>query len=61
MSWAPTRFANGGHGASTTMTLVQHELAPEIIWFTPSEELLDDPPKMLTQIHETSFPKGMLG
>ncbi|TEB39783.1 hypothetical protein FA13DRAFT_1751049 [Coprinellus micaceus] len=43
------------------MTLVQHELAPEIIWFTPSEELLDDPPKTLTQIHQTSFSKGMLG
>jgi hypothetical protein len=43
------------------MTLVQHELAPEIIWFTPSEELLDDPAKTLTQIHETSFSKGMLG
>lgn len=35
-------------------------LAPEIIWFSPSEEYLEDPRKMLGLIHQSSATKGML-
>ncbi|RXW24426.1 hypothetical protein EST38_g1421 [Candolleomyces aberdarensis] len=35
-------------------------LAPEIIWFNPSEEYLEDPRKMLGLIHQSSARKGML-
>ncbi|KAG2009904.1 hypothetical protein CC2G_012778 [Coprinopsis cinerea AmutBmut pab1-1] len=36
-------------------------LAPEIIWFTPSEEYLDDPSVVLDTIHQQSVHKGLLG
>lgn len=35
-------------------------LAPEIIWFNPSEEYLEDPRKMLGLIQQSSARKGML-
>ncbi|TFK28052.1 hypothetical protein FA15DRAFT_665828 [Coprinopsis marcescibilis] len=36
-------------------------LAPEIIWFTPSDEYLDDPASTLSAVHEHSVHKGMIG
>ncbi|KAF5338962.1 hypothetical protein D9611_008822 [Ephemerocybe angulata] len=39
----------------------QPAMAPEIIWFSPSDEYLEDPLKTLSVIHESSYSKGMLG
>lgn len=44
-----------------TLLVENAVLAPEIIWFSPSDEYLEDPLKTLSAIHEASHSKGMLG